>query len=57
MLVATKHNRSEEKENLSILAAEGPIIKRVRQRAPRACLNCRDLKVSTIFLSFIEEGY
>lgn len=43
---------TEERESLAIsaaaaaAAAAGSNTKKVRQRAPRACLNCRDLKVS-----------
>lgn len=47
MIVTTNIGSVEEKESLAI-SAEGASsnTKKVRQRAPRACLNCRDLKVS-----------
>lgn len=48
VVTTTSNGRGEERESLAISAAAlaGSNTKKVRQRAPRACLNCRDLKVS-----------
>lgn len=39
--------RGKDRESLAVSGAGvRSNIKKIRQRAPRACLNCRDLKVS-----------
>lgn len=55
MIVSTTNNdRGEERENFGISATGGGSnTKKVRQRAPRACLSCRDLKVSINLKSYL----